>query len=133
MNTAVAQNLVIPWDVAFTPDGAMYVTERPGRVRVYSGGYAGATLVWTITIGGIRAEGEAGLMGIAVDVDYASNRFIYLCASRQVAAGWRNQVLRYRIADDGSFQNGTVLEGTCWPIPSTTAARSRWIRSASSG
>ena len=48
--------------------------------------------------------------GIAVDVDYASNRFIYLCASRQVAAGWRNQVL-YGSPTTAAFQNGTVLEG----------------------
>ena len=54
----------------------------PGRVRVYSSGAVGASLVRTITIPSVRAEGEAGLMGIAVDVDFASNRFVYVCASR---------------------------------------------------
>ena len=112
MNTAViASNLAIPWDVAFAPDGTMLVTERAGRVRVYSSGAVGATLVRTVTIASVRAEGEAGLMGIAVDVDFATNRFVYVCASRDYASsgGWRNQVLRYRLADDGSWQSGTLL------------------------
>ena len=34
--TTVQNGLVMPWDVAFGPDGQMFVTERPGRVRVYA-------------------------------------------------------------------------------------------------
>jgi len=28
-------NLQIPWAMAFAPDGRLFFTERPGRVRVY--------------------------------------------------------------------------------------------------
>ena len=35
---------------------------------------AGASLVQTITVPSVRAEGESGLMGIAVDIDFATNR-----------------------------------------------------------
>ena len=107
----IADGLVIPWDVAFVPDGTMLVTERPGRVRVYSSGAVGASLIRTVTIPSIRAEGESGLMGIAVDVDFASNRFVYLCASRQIGSSWVNQVLRYTITTTGSWASGTVLLG----------------------
>ena len=34
----VAQNLEIPWALAFAPDGRMFVTERPGRVRIFQSG-----------------------------------------------------------------------------------------------
>lgn len=108
-SSTIASGLVIPWDIGFAPDGSMFVTERPGRVRVYSSGAIGATLVRTITVPGVRAEGEAGLMGIAVDVDFAANRFVYVCASRQVAAGWRNEVLRYRVAANGSWGGLAVI------------------------
>jgi len=112
MTTAtIADGLAYPWDVAFVPDGTMLVTERPGRVRVYSSGTVGATLVRTVTIASVRSEGEAGLMGIAVDVDFASNRFVYVCASRQISGSWVNQVLRYSIAENGSWGGLRVLLG----------------------
>lgn len=107
----IASGLVIPWDVAFLPDGQMLVTERPGRVRVYASGSPSAALVRTVTVPSVRAEGEAGLMGIAVDVDFASNRFVYVCASRQYtgSGGWVNQVLRYTVAANGSWGGLKVL------------------------
>ena len=75
LGTAVVQDgLVIPWDVAFTPAGQMLVTERPGRVRVYASGATDAPLVRTVVIPGVRAEAEAGLMGIAVDVASCDER-----------------------------------------------------------
>jgi len=112
MSTAmIADGLVIPWDVAFVPDGTMLVTERPGRVRVYSSGGIGAALIRTVTIPSVRAEGESGLMGIAVDVDFATNRFVYVCASRQIGSSWVNQVLRFTVSTSGSWGGLTVLLG----------------------
>jgi glucose/arabinose dehydrogenase len=98
--TTVQNGLVVPWDVAFGPDGQMFVTERPGRVRVYANGRPGAALLATTAIGGVRAEGEAGLMGIAVDHLFKQNRLIYVCASRMHNGDWLNQVLRYRVRSD---------------------------------
>ena len=98
--TTVQGGLVIPWDVAFGPDGQMFVTERPGRVRVYANGRPGAALLATTAIGGVRAEGEAGLMGIAVDHLFKQNRLIYFCASRMDNGVWLNQVLRYKVRSD---------------------------------
>jgi glucose/arabinose dehydrogenase len=76
---------------------------------VYGSGSPGAGLVRTVTVPGVRAEGESGLMGIAVDIDFASNGFVYVCASRQVSAGWRNEVLRYTVAPNGSWGGLKVL------------------------
>ena len=110
----VASGLDIPWDVAFLPDGRMVVSERPGRVRVYADGSPGAALVRTVTVPDVRAEGESGVMGLAVDTDFARFPYVYVCASRQYpgSGGWVNQVLRYRVADDGSWSGpGIVLGG----------------------
>lgn len=93
----VQSGLVIPWDVAFGPDGQMFVTERPGRVRVYANGKPGAPLLATTKINGVRAQGEAGLMGIAVDHLFRQNRLIYVCVSRSVNGAWLNQVIRYKV------------------------------------
>ncbi|HEY7847419.1 MAG TPA: PQQ-dependent sugar dehydrogenase [Candidatus Limnocylindria bacterium] len=93
----VQDGLAVPWDVAFAPNGQMFVTERPGRVRVYASGSPNARLLATSRIANVRAEGEAGVMGIAVDPLFSTNRFIFVCASRTYNGQWRNQVIRYRV------------------------------------
>jgi glucose/arabinose dehydrogenase/putative cell wall-binding protein len=116
--TVVQGGLVIPWDVAFAPDGTMFVTERPGRIRVYASGAPGAALVSTTAVPAVRSEHESGLNGIAVDVNFASNRFIYVCASRdpdpsasdpQGDANWKNTVLRYRVTAQRTLVERTVI------------------------
>jgi glucose/arabinose dehydrogenase len=94
----VVQNgLVIPWDVAFAPGGQMFVSERPGRIRVFASGGTNAALLATTTITSVRAQGEAGVMGIALHRRFSEHRLLYVCASRTDEGQWRNQVLRYRV------------------------------------
>ena len=115
--TVVQSGLVIPWDLAFAPDGTMFVTERPGRIRVYASGAPGAALVSTTTVPNLRSEHESGLNGIAVDVNFASNRFIYVCASVDPAPtepvdndlNWTNQVMRYRVTAQRTLTERTVI------------------------
>jgi len=107
--TSVLQaGLNVPWDIAFTGDGLMLVTEREGRILVYSGAEPGADLLSTTTVPHVRAEGEAGVMGIAVDRDLAANPFAYVCASLDTDgadgdAPWHNELLRYRLTPDGQL------------------------------
>src|SRR5215203_7328872 len=63
----VAQNLEIPWAMAFAPDGRMFVTERPGRVRIFQGGQLLAAPA--LVLDDVAAVGEGGLLGIAVHPD----------------------------------------------------------------
>jgi glucose/arabinose dehydrogenase len=101
--TIVQRNLVHPWDIAFAPDGRMFVTERPGRIRVFASGAVNAPLRRNFTIPNVRAEGEAGAMGLALDPRFGSNGYLYVCVSRTDAGQWRNQVLRYRVSRGSSF------------------------------
>jgi glucose/arabinose dehydrogenase len=57
--------------------GNLYVVERPGRVVVVSGGRARATPFLDIRPL-VLSGGEQGLLSIAFDPDYASNRFLYV-------------------------------------------------------
>ena len=53
-------------------------------------------------------------MGLAVDVQFATNRAVYVCASRDTTGtnGWTNQVLRYTVASSGAWSGpSTVLGG----------------------
>ena len=62
----------------------------------------------------VRAEHESGLNGIAVDVDFAANPYIYVCAARDAdgtgsGAPWLNEVLRYQVMPDRSLANAAVI------------------------
>ncbi len=94
----VQDGLVNPWDVAFARGGRMLVTERPGRIRVYAGSGPRARLLHTTRVPRVRARGEAGLMGIAVD--RGRRPLLFVCASRGVDGRWLNQVLRYKLGAD---------------------------------
>ena len=87
-----------PWDIAFADDGRMLVTERIGRVLVFSSGGSNAQLLSTTTIPDVRAELESGLMGIAIQEDT-----VFICASRDAGDAWRVELLRSTLAEDGSL------------------------------
>ena len=61
--TSVQSGLVNPWDVGFAPGGQMFVTERPGRVKVFASGNPGAALLASTTISNVHAAGAAGPVG----------------------------------------------------------------------
>src|SRR5918996_4318573 len=72
----VAGGLEHPWAMAFLPDGALLITERPGRLRVLREG-----VLDPAPLGGVPevyASGQGGLLDVALDPDFATNRLIYL-------------------------------------------------------
>jgi len=101
-----------PWDVAFAPDGRMFVTERVGNLLVFQSAQPGAAQLGNNAIEGIHASGEAGAMSITLDPDFANNQFLYLCASRDDEGQWRNQVLRYRVSGGAiAFDSYVIRRG----------------------
>src|SRR5262249_752257 len=62
--------LEVPWALAFAPDGAIYLTERGGLIRVIKNGRLDPKAVATLPV---AARGESGLMGLALGADFAKN------------------------------------------------------------
>jgi glucose/arabinose dehydrogenase len=72
----VAEGLEVPWEIAFLPDRSALITERPGRVRVLeANGELREEPVATVDV---SAQGEGGLMGLALDPEFAGNGLVYL-------------------------------------------------------
>ncbi len=70
----VAENLEVPWAIAFAPDGRIFVTERIGQLRVIENGVLNPEPVTILDVGGF----EGGLLGIALDPNFEKNHYIYL-------------------------------------------------------
>ena len=93
----VVRGLVHPWGLAFVPDGRMLVTERPGRLRIVNL----RTNALSAPIAGlppIAASGQGGLLGLALDPEFASNRFVYLCFSESRDGGTGSSVFRGKLS-----------------------------------
>jgi glucose/arabinose dehydrogenase len=67
-----------PTAVAFTPDGRMLVATQGGLVRVYRAGSLELIRNALVLVDAVCANQDRGLLALAVDPDFASNRFIYL-------------------------------------------------------
>lgn len=84
--TTVAEGLVNPFSMTFTPEGDLLVAERPGRLRIVRDGALLAEPVQglpeILALGrGARAMNgleQAGLRDVVLHPDFASNRLLYL-------------------------------------------------------
>jgi len=75
----VTEGLAHPWGAAMLPGGQFLVTERPGRLRrVGRDGGLSAPIAGTPSV---LAEGQGGLLDVALDPDFATNAFVYLTFS----------------------------------------------------
>lgn len=107
--TVVRDGLRIPWDLAFAPDGRMFVTERVGNILLYASREPGAALLSNTSVASVRAEGEAGLMSVELDPAFPSTGYVYVCVSVTDEGQWRNQVRRYRMQGDTPVFDGYVI------------------------
>ena len=71
----LVRGLDTPWAIDFAPSGKIFITERPGRIRVVEEGRLLPEPWITLEV---AAAGEAGLMGLALDPQFGQNRFAYV-------------------------------------------------------
>jgi glucose/arabinose dehydrogenase len=104
----VAQGLDRPWSLAFLPGGEMLVSERPGYLRVVSpGGEVSDPLAG---LPAIAAEGQGGLLDIALHPEFTTNRLVFLSFAEQRDGGFGTSVMRGRLADDlTALEDVTVI------------------------
>ena len=89
----IAENLTIPWEIVFLPDGELLITERPGNVLLLKQGV-------TIPLEGIRHVGEGGLLGAALHPRFAANNQVYFYQTTETDAGITNRIVRYTLVGE---------------------------------
>ena len=98
----VTDQLTIPWQLDFTPDGRILITERNGLVRVVQDGRLKET-PWLDLRDSLKTTygptvGKSGLLGIALDPEFSVNGYVYVGYSYDVPgeAYDYNRLVRYR-------------------------------------
>jgi glucose/arabinose dehydrogenase len=105
----VATNLEVVWSIVFAPDGRIFFTERPGRVRVIENGKLRAAPFFTVP--DVELSGESGLMGMTLHPNFTENHFVYLAYAYQDAN--KNQtvrVARFRETSETLVEPKTIIE-----------------------
>ncbi|WMT91136.1 PQQ-dependent sugar dehydrogenase [Pelagibacterium sp. H642] len=70
------EGLEFPWGLVFLPDESMLVTERPGNLRhVTANGEISEPIAG---VPEVVYEGQGGLLDVALDPEFETNRYVYL-------------------------------------------------------
>jgi len=95
-----------PWAIAFLPDGSALVTEKGGRLKLWS---TGQKVLEVLGVPAVATGGQGGLLDVAPSPTFAKDRFVYLTYSEPQAAGGSGLALA-RAQLDGNLI-GPVLVG----------------------
>jgi hypothetical protein len=102
---SVISGLNFPVGMALAPDGRVFFNERlTGKIRIINQQWQLApTQFCQLTI---ATTGEQGLLGLALDPNFATNKFVYVYHSAN--SPLRNRVVRYT-ESSGSCTNETII------------------------
>ncbi len=99
----IVENLHIPWEIAFLPDGDLLVTERPGILKRIGKEQK------TYIIEGVEHIGEGGLLGLALHPRFSENQWMYLYLTTKNGEGLINRVERYHLERDTLTEKTIII------------------------
>ena len=110
---SVLPGLNFPVGLALAPDGRVFFNERlTGKIRIINQQWQLVpTQFCQITI---ATSGEQGLLGLALDPDFANNKFVYVYHS--ASSPLRNRVVRYTDSSGTCTQETIILDN----LPAST-------------
>lgn len=109
----VATGLDVPWGMAFLPDGSLLVTEREGKL--YKIRHRRNTEITGVPE--VVAQGQGGLLDIALHPDFKQNQLVYLSYSKPKGREATTAVMRAKL--DGNRLTGQEVIFEALPYTST--------------
>lgn len=103
----VTDGATFPTALRFLPDGDILFTEKnTGNVRIIENGALLPDPVFHVDV---NTSGERGLLGLAVDPNFASNNFVYIFYTK--SSGTENEVLRFTITGNVGGSATPIVSG----------------------
>jgi aldose sugar dehydrogenase len=104
----VLDGLEHPWALAFLPDGAMLITERPGRLRLVRNGVLDPKPIAGVPA--VFAQNQGGLMDVSLHPNFAENRWVYLTYSHGEPQANKTRVARAKLNNHSLEELQVVFE-----------------------
>lgn len=123
----LVKGLEHPWSMAWLPDGAILITERPGRLRIVRNGVLEQKAIAGLP--DIYAKGQGGLMDIALHPNFAQNRLIYFTYSHGSDTANRTRLARAKF--DGKTLSDLKVIFEVSPVKTGTqhfGSRITWLK-----
>ena len=101
----VAGGLVSPTAMDVAPDGRIFVAQQGGQIRVIKNGQLLAQNFASVTV---NSANERGLLGIVLDPNFASNKFVYVYYTA-TSPNLHNRISRFTASGDVASGGETVI------------------------
>lgn len=108
----LTKQVVIPWGMAWLDDKTILVSDRKGELRVIQDGILLNEKVTGLPE--VFAEGQGGLLDVAVDPNYAQNNLIYFSYSglEGEGEGAHTSVMRAKLHDFKLTEQTVIFDGS---------------------
>jgi len=115
--TQVATGLSNATAMEFAPDGRLFVCQQSGELRVIKNGILLSTPFLSLAV---DSSGERGLLGVAFDPNFPTNKFVYVYYTNGTSSPRHNQVSRFTANGDVAVANSEVVILTLDNLSSAT-------------
>ena len=100
------KDLNYPWEITWAKDNTIWMTERGGKIS-HIDPSSGGTL-FSYTIKEVDARNEGGLLGLALDPNFAQNGFLYVVYDYNKNGKYTEKLVRFTYANK-TLNNPFVL------------------------
>lgn len=109
----VVEGFSIGWGMVFLPSGDLLITERSGKLLIFSNG----KLDEINGVPQVYARGQGGLLDIILHPDYEKNGWIYISYSHPFESGGNTAILRAKLNGKNLIEKEIIYKAE----PGTTA------------
>jgi glucose/arabinose dehydrogenase len=107
-STVISSDLESPWAVIPLPDGRLLITQKEGTMRIAT--TAGKLSAEITGIPPVNAGGQGGLLDVALDPNFATNRMLYWSFSHATNGGNLTAVAKGRLSNDETkIENAIII------------------------
>lgn len=99
--------LNVPWSMVFTSAERILIAERPGNIRVVEDG---KLLPKPLATFSVSNQSEEGLMGMTLDPNYQTNKYVYICLAYGTKSPIFDKVIRVTDSGDSLVEEITILD-----------------------
>ncbi|MEM6730804.1 MAG: PQQ-dependent sugar dehydrogenase, partial [Myxococcota bacterium] len=126
LETTTLEEVDNAWDLAFLPDGTLLVSSRDGNIEALNP--TDDPIVMRTVLeppDDLDVQDQSGLLGIAVDPDFTTNRYVYAFLASDRAGDIDNRIRRFVMSANGQTltEDRDILTGISWAAGAHSGGR----------